>query len=296
MLYFVVEKSRRSKERAAGIGGAVLAAPWVFQGVLRIIDWISRGQTAMTIAPYLGVLTHPVAFVLEFLGAVGLLFYATRLEHYREAQETPLIIRPWSEPEQPQRHWFSLKIGLATGFLSVLGAVAVFVVHSKERSNSVSVLEQSPVSAKATVAGSAARTRQKITSKSPERINKGSIESPPAPPVTSSNPGGPLERGGTSDFATVVVTHSAEVGTTPVVLLPENPKRRSFTIQNSGTTVIYIVLGTENPGPDHFTVSLAAGGTKGDGSSTPYTNREWRGEVRAISKDAGGSVSTAEFK
>ena len=30
----------------------------------------------MTVVPYLGMLTHPVAFVGEFLGAVGLLFYA----------------------------------------------------------------------------------------------------------------------------------------------------------------------------------------------------------------------------
>jgi hypothetical protein len=53
---------------------------------------------------------------------------ATRLEHLREADETPLIIRPYSEPEKTKRHWFWLKIALVALGTSVFGAMAVFVV------------------------------------------------------------------------------------------------------------------------------------------------------------------------
>lgn len=121
-----VKKPNRGIERTAGIGGAILAAPWVVQGVLRIVDAISRAQTVMTVVPYLGMLTHPLAFAGEFLGAIGLLFYATRLEHYREAQEVPLIIRPWTEPERPKRHWFWLKLAIFSGSLSLVTALLIF--------------------------------------------------------------------------------------------------------------------------------------------------------------------------
>ena len=48
---------------------------------------MGRAQVAIAVAPYLGVLATPVAFVVELLGAVGLLFYATRLEYHRENEE-----------------------------------------------------------------------------------------------------------------------------------------------------------------------------------------------------------------
>jgi hypothetical protein len=81
----------------------------------------------MTVVPYLGILTHPSAFVIEFLGGIGLLFYATRLEHYREAHEAPLIILPWTVPERPKRHWFWIRLAIASGSLSLLAALSVFV-------------------------------------------------------------------------------------------------------------------------------------------------------------------------
>lgn len=80
----------------------------------------------MTLTPYLGVLGTPLAFVLELVGVAYLLFCATRLEHAREADETPRIIRPWSEPEKPKRHWFWIKIGVASAVVSGLSALVVF--------------------------------------------------------------------------------------------------------------------------------------------------------------------------
>jgi hypothetical protein len=100
MLRLVVTREKQ-KETAYGIGGSLFAGPWVFIGVCHLIDWISRAQVVMAITPYLGPLTNPLAFLVELIGAVGLLFYATRLEHAREARDVPLIIRPWAEPEKP---------------------------------------------------------------------------------------------------------------------------------------------------------------------------------------------------
>lgn len=137
-LHLVSEQPNKARERAAGIGGAVLAAPWVFQGVLHLVDWIGRAQTAMTITPYLGIIASPPAFLIEMIGAIGLLFYATRLEHSREAAETPRIIRPWSEPEVPKRHWFWIKLAIASATLSILAGLAPFwwLRYTKEPTSS----------------------------------------------------------------------------------------------------------------------------------------------------------------
>jgi len=112
----------RAKEKFSGVGGVVLMAPWVFQGVLRVWDWAGRAQTAMTIAPHLGVLSTPLAFLTELLGVSGLLFYATTLEHQREADETPRIIQAWSEPEKPKRHWFWIKVAIGVALISLVAA------------------------------------------------------------------------------------------------------------------------------------------------------------------------------
>jgi hypothetical protein len=112
----------RAKEKFSGFGGAVLMAPWVFQGALRVWDWAGRAQTAMTVAPHLGILSTPLAFLIEFVGVAGLLFHATRLEHQREADETPRIIRAWSEPEKPKRHWFWIKVAIGVVFVSIIAA------------------------------------------------------------------------------------------------------------------------------------------------------------------------------
>ncbi len=67
----------------------------------------------------------PPAFIAELVAAVGLLFYATRLEQSREADEAPRIIRPWTVPEKPKRHWFWLKIAMTSCFVAVGAAIAV---------------------------------------------------------------------------------------------------------------------------------------------------------------------------
>lgn len=117
-----MKKPIKRVEQVAGIGGATLAAPWVFTGVLHLLDWISRAQTVVAVAPYLGTLMTPPAFLTEFVGAVGLLFYATRLEHFREADEAPRIILAWQDPPKIKRHWIWLKAALTVVAVAFLVA------------------------------------------------------------------------------------------------------------------------------------------------------------------------------
>jgi hypothetical protein len=118
-----VSSRPNNTENISGIGGSILAGPWVFLGVWHLVDWIGRAQTAMAITPYLGIFASPIAFLLEFIGAVGLLFYATRLEHAREADAVPLIIKPYADPKKPKRHWFWLKIASCIAAVSVIAGV-----------------------------------------------------------------------------------------------------------------------------------------------------------------------------
>ena len=126
--YAVRLDSQKGKiETTVGTGGAVFVGPWVFFGVWRLIDLIGRTQTTLAMAPYLAILASPIAFVIEFIGAVGLLYYATTLEQSRESKAAPRIIRPYSESTKPKRHWFWLKVAIAVSVLSSCGAVLAFL-------------------------------------------------------------------------------------------------------------------------------------------------------------------------
>ncbi len=84
------------------------------------------------------------------------------------------------------------------------------------------------------------------------------------------------------------------VGTSAVVLLAENFQRKRCVLQNVGTTRIYLAFGAVPTG-DAFHVALPAGGTSGDGSSPPWVDELWTGQIQAISSAAGGEVAVAEF-
>jgi len=124
-----VAKPNRKLERLVGTGGAVFAGPWVFFGVCRLIDWVGRAQTTVAITPHLGILATPQAFVLELIGAVGLLYYATTLEHSREAVDAPRVILAYSSgPEEPKRHWFWLKVAISVCAISCVAAGLAFLL------------------------------------------------------------------------------------------------------------------------------------------------------------------------
>ena len=79
----------------------------------------------MAVGPYLGVLMTPLAFLIELFGAVGLLFYATRLEQNREREDAPRIITPYTIPTKPKWHWFWLKLAGVVAAVVVTGAISL---------------------------------------------------------------------------------------------------------------------------------------------------------------------------
>jgi hypothetical protein len=85
------------------------------------------------------------------------------------------------------------------------------------------------------------------------------------------------------------------VGTSAGQLLAANPNRKRLSIQNVGTTRIYLNFGDVNPTANAFHVALPAGGSTGDGSSPVFQDIMWTGAIQAISSAPGGLVAVAEL-
>jgi hypothetical protein len=84
------------------------------------------------------------------------------------------------------------------------------------------------------------------------------------------------------------------VGGTAVTLLASNSLRKRLTIQNTGTTVIYLAFAGKVPTVTQYHRALAACGQANDGSSAPYDDVMETGAVQAISSAAGGTVVVEE--
>ena len=113
-------------ERAAGMIAAALSLLWAFGWVLKVLDWVSRAQTAALVIPYMWFFGTPLGFLSEFVVGVGLLIYATRLERNREMDEVPRIIAGWGEPAKPRGRRIWIKLTVASLILSLAAAFAVF--------------------------------------------------------------------------------------------------------------------------------------------------------------------------
>lgn len=88
------------------------------------------------------------------------------------------------------------------------------------------------------------------------------------------------------------------LGTTAAQALTANANRKGFSIQNQGTTVIKVLLGSATPTQSNYTIALPACGSTNDGTSPPYTgplNVLWTGAVQWISDASGGLVSAVEL-
>lgn len=84
------------------------------------------------------------------------------------------------------------------------------------------------------------------------------------------------------------------VGTSAATALAAS-SRKAMSIQNQGTTIIYVLLGAGTPTSSKYTAALPACGTINDGSSLPYTGPPgvvWQGAVQWVSS-AGGGLATA---
>lgn len=79
-------------------------------------------------------------------------------------------------------------------------------------------------------------------------------------------------------------------------LLVANRGRRGLLIQNTGTTVIYLVLGSATPTATVYHVALAACTAANDGTGGIYNDDSWVGPVQAISSAVGGTVVITEIR
>jgi len=88
----------------------------------------------MILNPYVHYLVSPWALLAEMSCVACLLFYATRLEQIRAADEAPRIIRPYTIPEKPKKHIFWIKTALCSaGTATILAVVVVAVVHHNSK-------------------------------------------------------------------------------------------------------------------------------------------------------------------
>src|ERR1700723_912925 len=121
----MAETPKVLRERTVGITGILIG---ILLMVLRVLDWISRGETLMSLNPYIHYLERPIPQIFEILLVVGLLIWATKLEQAREDDDVPRIMLPYGnrEPAKPQSHWFWVKSGIvfAVVCLVVIGISA----------------------------------------------------------------------------------------------------------------------------------------------------------------------------
>ena len=97
---------------------------------------------------------------------------------------------------------------------------------------------------------------------------------------------GPLK--GSSTPAQTAISDTASI------VLGANASRKSFTIQNTGTTILKFVLGTSVPTQTVYHVVLKAAGVADNGTGGEWTEQGWVGTVYGISSAAGGTCVILE--
>jgi hypothetical protein len=114
---------KKKLERIAGIMGAIFI---MVEVGIKLLDWISRAQTVMTLNPLLPYLATPYGVGGALIVGFILVIWATRLEQTREENDAPRIITDFNsrKPSPIRRHWFWAKL---TGILVVLSLIVVFV-------------------------------------------------------------------------------------------------------------------------------------------------------------------------
>lgn len=85
------------------------------------------------------------------------------------------------------------------------------------------------------------------------------------------------------------------VGVAEGLVLAANAKRKGLLIQNTGTTIIYLVLGVTVVTVSAYHVALKGGTVADDGTGATYTDDAWVGPVRALSSGAGGTCVILEM-
>lgn len=78
-------------------------------------------------------------------------------------------------------------------------------------------------------------------------------------------------------------------------VLAANTSRRGLIIQNTGTTKIYVVLGSGTPTSSVYHIALSACTGANDGLGGVYVDDVWTGAVQAIGSGAGGTCVVTEI-
>lgn len=90
------------------------------------------------------------------------------------------------------------------------------------------------------------------------------------------------------------VPAQTSVGAGAGQIIAANEARRGLIIQNTGTTIIYITLGSTAPTTTAYHVALRACSVANDGNGGIYNDDAWTGAVQAIGSAGGGSVVITE--
>ena len=81
----------------------------------------------------------------------------------------------------------------------------------------------------------------------------------------------------------------------PALIVAANPKRKGLIVQNTGTTVIKLALGSTVPDQLAYHIALKACSTADDGLGGVYFDDGWAGPVYGISSAAGGTFVLTEI-
>lgn len=98
-----------------------------------------------------------------------------------------------------------------------------------------------------------------------------------------------------SPVASVAAAAQTAVSTTAGAILAANPFRKGLRIQNTGTTVIYLLLGAGTPTASVNHVQLKACEDANDGTGGVFESSTWVGSVQAIGSGLGGTVVIMEL-
>jgi hypothetical protein len=85
------------------------------------------------------------------------------------------------------------------------------------------------------------------------------------------------------------------VNDTAGVLLAANAARKGLMVQNTGTTVLKLAFGAQDPTQTAYHIALKAAAGADDGSGAIYIDDAWVGEVRIIGSAGGGTCVVLEI-
>ena len=85
-------------------------------------------------------------------------------------------------------------------------------------------------------------------------------------------------------------------GTDAAVILAANPKRKGVVIQNTGTTIIRLALGSTLPTQTVYHVALPGCTVADDATGGIYSDDAWIGAISAVSSEAGGTLVIMELQ